>query len=315
MTMQQLSQILRLAYHATQFGDPHLPPFNYTVQAWLLQAAEAYGHGFDINAPAASDLSGPLLTAAYVTEPKPKSPFPSRKPKPPVLQAFSAKAADYKEYCDPFYLQNPYAFPKSIPPEDPCYHTFTAKVADLDPSPKKPLLKGITEQAFWQCSQRSKTREYLSGATVANNQKMQKMLEEKKGKFEMITLGVELAAALVGMIPWGSYAQPGSKGAEEAQQEIEQEEEEVVEQEVEQQVSQAELAATLEPLMESFLHAHEKHNAFTMLHLKALDQTDYAVNLAHNFSQLVHALQPLVIQINILKVVATYQDTPCFSFA
>ena len=32
------------------------------------------------------------------TEPKPKSPFPSRKPKPPVLQAFSAKAADYKEY-------------------------------------------------------------------------------------------------------------------------------------------------------------------------------------------------------------------------
>lgn len=30
MTMQQLSQILRLAYHATQFGDPHLPPFNYT---------------------------------------------------------------------------------------------------------------------------------------------------------------------------------------------------------------------------------------------------------------------------------------------
>lgn len=50
-------------------------------------------------------------------------------------------------YCDPFYLQNPYAFPKSIPPEDPCYHTFTAKVADLDPSPKKPLLKGITEQA------------------------------------------------------------------------------------------------------------------------------------------------------------------------
>ena len=36
----------------------------------------------------------------------------------------------------------------------------------------------------------------------------------------MITLGVELAAALVGMIPWGSYAQPGSKGAEEAQQEI-----------------------------------------------------------------------------------------------
>ena len=29
MTMQQLSQILRLAYHATQFGDPHLPPFNY----------------------------------------------------------------------------------------------------------------------------------------------------------------------------------------------------------------------------------------------------------------------------------------------
>ncbi|CAK9011963.1 unnamed protein product [Durusdinium trenchii] len=51
------------------------------------------------------------------------------------------------------------------------------------------------------------------------------------------------------------------------------------------EVSQAELAAILQPVMETFLHAHEKHNTFTMLHLKALDQTDYAVNLAHNFSQ------------------------------
>ena len=41
------------------------------------------------------------------------------------------------------------------------------------------------------------------------------------------------------------------------------------------EVSQAELAATLEPLMESFLHAHEKHNAFTMLHLKVSVHADY----------------------------------------
>ncbi|CAK9010827.1 unnamed protein product [Durusdinium trenchii] len=38
-------------------------------------------------------------------------------------------------------------------------------------------------------------------------------------------------------------------------------------------------------ILESFLHTHEKHNTFSMLHLKALDQTDYAVNLAHNFSE------------------------------
>ncbi|CAK9115168.1 unnamed protein product [Durusdinium trenchii] len=30
MTMQQLSHILRLAYYATPFGDPHKDPFNYT---------------------------------------------------------------------------------------------------------------------------------------------------------------------------------------------------------------------------------------------------------------------------------------------
>ncbi|CAK9081230.1 unnamed protein product [Durusdinium trenchii] len=30
MTMQQLSHILRLAYYATPFGDPHQEPFNYT---------------------------------------------------------------------------------------------------------------------------------------------------------------------------------------------------------------------------------------------------------------------------------------------
>lgn len=30
MTMQQLSHLLRLAYHTTPFGDPHPAPFNYT---------------------------------------------------------------------------------------------------------------------------------------------------------------------------------------------------------------------------------------------------------------------------------------------
>ncbi|CAK9029354.1 unnamed protein product, partial [Durusdinium trenchii] len=38
-------------------------------------------------------------------------------------------------------------------------------------------------------------------------------------------------------------------------------------------------------ILESFLHTHEKHDTFTMLHLKALDQMNYAVHLAHNFSQ------------------------------
>ncbi|CAK9010740.1 unnamed protein product [Durusdinium trenchii] len=32
MTMAQLTHILRLAYHATAFGDPHAAPFNYTGQ-------------------------------------------------------------------------------------------------------------------------------------------------------------------------------------------------------------------------------------------------------------------------------------------
>lgn len=40
-----------------------------------------------------------------------------------------------------------------------------------------------------------------------------------------------------------------------------------------------------ESILQSFLHAHEKHDTFTMLHLKALEQTEYAVNLARNFSQ------------------------------
>lgn len=39
-------------------------------------------------------------------------------------------------------------------------------------------------------------------------------------RLEQITLGLELAAAIVGMIPWGSYAEPGSKGAEEMQKQV-----------------------------------------------------------------------------------------------
>ncbi|CAK9105872.1 unnamed protein product [Durusdinium trenchii] len=37
-------------------------------------------------------------------------------------------------------------------------------------------------------------------------------------------------------------------------------------------------------LLESFLRSHEKHNMFTMMHLKSLDETDRALNLARNFS-------------------------------
>ena len=38
-------------------------------------------------------------------------------------------------------------------------------------------------------------------------------------------------------------------------------------------------------VLESFLRNHEKHDAFIMLNLKALDQAEYAISLAHNFSQ------------------------------
>lgn len=37
---------------------------------------------------------------------------------------------------------------------------------------------------------------------------------------QQISLGIQLAAAIVGMIPWGSYALPQEKGAEEAQDRV-----------------------------------------------------------------------------------------------
>ena len=67
----------------------------------------------------------------------------------PKLLAFHADQPDYKEYCDPAYLQNPSAFPdsESITQTNPCFHVFNSQPAQLQPEPKTPLLKGITEQA------------------------------------------------------------------------------------------------------------------------------------------------------------------------
>ena len=42
-------------------------------------------------------------------------------------------------------------------------------------------------------------------------------LEGFPPRIDEITLGLELAAAVAGMIPWGSYAEPGAKGASRTQ--------------------------------------------------------------------------------------------------
>ncbi|CAK9001676.1 unnamed protein product [Durusdinium trenchii] len=162
------------------------------------------------------------LTAAYVIQPKPKPLLPQQKPEQPKLLTFHPEEPDYKEYCDPAYLQNPFAFQAadSISESNPCFHTFNAQPATLDPAPDAPLLKGITEQAFWQCGERSKRRSYMSSMTVANKAQLDKDVSDKQEQLEQITLGLELAAAIVGMIPWGSYAEPGSKGAEEMQKQV-----------------------------------------------------------------------------------------------
>ena len=90
------------------------------------------------------------LTASWLTEPKPTqwSPFPKEQPKFPILQSFHADQPDYKEYCNPEILQDPSSFQgASIDETNPCYHTFNAKIADLDPESNPPLPKGVTEQA------------------------------------------------------------------------------------------------------------------------------------------------------------------------
>lgn len=86
------------------------------------------------------------------TEPTPQMPFPKQQPKQPKLLVFHPDQLDYKEYCDPTYLQNPWAFQAagSIEEGNPCFHTFTEMPAQLEPAPKTPLLKGITEQALRQ---------------------------------------------------------------------------------------------------------------------------------------------------------------------
>ena len=80
--------------------------------------------------------------------PAPKTLIPSQLPTPPKLMSFQATQPNYKAYCDPSYLQNPFAFTgaASIPKGNPCFHTFNALPAQLSPAPKKPLLKGITEE-------------------------------------------------------------------------------------------------------------------------------------------------------------------------
>eukprot|EP00913_Durusdinium_trenchii_P030751 g28801.t1 len=238
-------------------------------------------------------------------QPKPKPLLPQQKPEQPKLLTFHPEEPDYKEYCDPAYLQNPFAFQAadSISESNPCFHTFNAQPATLDPAPDAPLLKGITEQAFWQCGERSKRRSYMSSMTVANKAQLDKDVSDKQEQLEQITLGLELAAAIVGMIPWGSYAEPGSKGAEEMQKQQIKSKLQLLRDQASEHREIAHVVKSLrmqpfQPLtldlndqvvwtsvLESFLRNHEKHDAFIMLNLKALDQAEYAISLAHNFSQ------------------------------
>lgn len=163
------------------------------------------------------------LTASWLTEPKPTqwSPFPKEQPKFPILQSFHADQPDYKEYCNPEILQDPSSFQgASIDETNPCYHTFNAKIADLDPESNPPLPKGVTEQAFWQCSERSKRRQYMKEKTISNREILNSKVGKIQNTMNNVMMGLDLAAAIVGMIPWGSYALPGMKGQEKVSTEV-----------------------------------------------------------------------------------------------
>ena len=214
-------------------------------ERWLLEDPEGTATAFlpgSALSPAWINASGfsfsatfiEPLTAAYLTQQKPDGPFPKQKPTMPKLVPFRSEQPDYKEYCDPAFLEDPSQYPaaESMAETNPCYHVFNSMPANLDPEVDLP--KGITEQSFWQCSERSKRRTFMSAQTQINLGQEGREIDEKLSWWGKVKLTAELAGAILGMIPWGSWSAPNEKSAEIAQENVK----EKVEEEVKKTVSQ-----------------------------------------------------------------------------
>lgn len=171
------------------------------------------------------------LTNGYLVKVKVNSPFPQKKPTYPKLVEFHTVSPDYAAYCNPTVLQNPGAFQTSVEETNPCYHTFNAEVVK-----GVPATKGISEQAFWNCADRERARNYMGAMTTAGREKTEYKIQETVDLLTDITLALQLVSGVAGMIPWGSYAAPGEKGAEKGGKAVEEKEKKVVKKEVEKDV-------------------------------------------------------------------------------
>lgn len=144
-----------------------------------------------------------------------ESPFPKKKPTYPKLQTFTPEKPSYKKYCSPEYLQQPGFFKGFISETNPCYHTFNVELV------KGLNTKGITEDYFWSCAERSKARQYMRDVAVAAIQEQDAKMEKMQRTEEEVMSAVEMAAAIVGMIPWGSFGPSDEAGAKDTEVEVE----------------------------------------------------------------------------------------------
>ena len=139
------------------------------------------------------------LGNSYLVKPKVKSPFPQKEPTYPKLVTFHAVQPDYKAYCNPLVLQNPGAFQVSVAESNPCYHTFNAELVK-----GLPETRGITEQAFWNCAERGEVRRYMGEMAKAGEQKGISEAQKVEDVMTEISLVLQIASGIAGMIPWGS---------------------------------------------------------------------------------------------------------------
>jgi len=175
-------------------------------------AAELFADSVDAEAVAEVELpesfaAAPFVDfpAAFVQKVSRADPFPKEKPLKPQLLSFSSTQPDYDKFCDVTTRTESMATldcDDSECPEipHPCYHTYQ---------------NHITEDKFWECSQRDIDRSYVAGIAEVQQAQMEAQMNKLDKIFAWVEMGAGLAAAAIGAIPWGSYAVPSEKGAEE----------------------------------------------------------------------------------------------------
>ena len=196
------------------------------------------------------------LKASFLQKPKVEGPFPKKKPTYPKLKQFTPVKPDYKEYCSPQFLQQPQFFKGSISNTNPCYNTFNVELVQGQ--------KGITESDFWNCATRQKARAYLKAEAAVSVDKGNNAQAEKQRIATEIISGVQLAGALIGMFPWGSYGLADATGAKMAEIKVEKDIEEAVERDAEEEELKK-LTAELDHMKkvneEAFTQFHKKITA------------------------------------------------------